>query len=179
DFCKKHDLALIGDEVFADYPLTVRPDAVPLLAGDDAGDDVLTFSLGGLSKSAGLPQVKLGWIAVNGPRDRVERARQQLEVICDTYLSVSTPAQLAAPRLIEAGRLIRASILARITNNLRHLRAVVSTRPSVLLLEPEGGWSAVLRVPAIDGEERMTVRLLEERGVLVHPGYFFDFATEA
>ena len=106
DLCADRELALIADEVFGDYPLSPRRDAARALCGGPA----LTFALGGLSKSAGLPQLKLGWIAVDGPDRRVREALQRLEIICDTYLSVSTPVQIAAPRLIEAGRSIRAAI---------------------------------------------------------------------
>ena len=145
-----------------------------------AGDPrALTFSLGGLSKSAGLPHLKLGWIVVGGPDHGVSEALTRLEVICDTYLSVSTPVQVAAPRLIEAGTSIRAAIAARVTRNLRHLQDRAGSFPSIALLEPEGGWSAVLRVPRTTSEEALVLRLVEDAGVIVHPGYFFDFAEEA
>jgi hypothetical protein len=145
-----------------------------------AGDRrALTFSLGGLSKSAGLPQVKLGWIVVSGPDDRVLAAIERLEVICDTYLSVSTPVQVAAARLIEAGRATRTAIAERIARNLRRLEERVRSFPGIALLDPEGGWSAVLRVPRTTSEEQLVLRLLDEAGVIVHPGYFFDFADEA
>jgi aspartate/methionine/tyrosine aminotransferase len=173
--CASRGLAIIADEVFADYPLRPRPDAVRL-AGDRRA---LTFSLGGLSKSAGLPQVKLGWIVVSGPDDRVAAAIARLEVICDTYLSVSTPVQVAAARLIEAGRAVRAAIADRIARNLRSLEDRVRSFPGIALLDPEGGWSAVLRVPRTTSEEQLVLRLVDEAGVIVHPGYFFDFADES
>ena len=110
-------VAIIADEVFADYPLMPRSDG-RRLAGDARA---LTFSLGGLSKSAGLPQLKLGWIIVSGPDELARDAIDRLEVICDTYLSVSTPVQVAAARLIESGRLVRGAICARIAANLRTL----------------------------------------------------------
>jgi aspartate/methionine/tyrosine aminotransferase len=109
----------------------------------------------------------------------VREALQRLEIICDTYLSVSTPVQIAAPRLIEAGRSIRAAIAGRLDRNLQYLRAAVERHAAVSLLEPEGGWSAVVRVPATDSEESQVLRLLEQARVLVHPGYFFDFSAEA
>jgi len=139
----------------------------------------LTISLGGLSKSAGLPQVKLAWMALDGPNRPVEQALQRLEVICDTFLSVSTPVQVAAPRLIDAGREVRAAILSRLCQNLDYLRMATRATAAVSLLDPEAGWSAVLRVPATEAEDALVVRLLEEARVLVHPGYFFDFDTEA
>jgi aspartate/methionine/tyrosine aminotransferase len=173
--CASRGLALIADEVFADYPLRPRPDA-ERLAGDRRA---LTFSLGGLSKSAGLPQVKLGWIVVSGPDDQVAAAIERLEVIGDTYLSVSTPVQVAAARLIDSGRATRAAIAERIARNLASLEDRLRSFPGVVLLEPEGGWSAVLRVPRTISEEQLVLRLLDEAGVIVHPGYFFDFADEA
>lgn len=173
--CARHDLAVIADEVFAEYPLMPGPDAVRM-AGDRRA---LIFSLGGLSKSAGLPQVKLGWIVVSGPENQVRGALERLEVICDTYLSVSIPVQVATGRLIEAGRAIRAGISERIARNLGSLRDRLRSFPAVALLEPEGGWSAVLRVPRTMPEEQLVLRLIEAAGVIVHPGYFYDFADEA
>lgn len=173
--CARSSTAIIADEVFADYPLKPRPDACRL-AGDRRA---LTFSLGGLSKSAGLPQVKLGWIVVSGPDDLAAAAIERLAVISDTYLSVSTPVQVAARRLIESGRTIRAAIRARIERNLRSLEDRLRRFPGVALLEPEGGWSAVLRVPRSASEEELVLRLVDEASVIAHPGYFFDFAAEA
>jgi aspartate/methionine/tyrosine aminotransferase len=173
--CADRGIALIADEVFLDYPLRSGVTSVSM-AGERRA---LTFALGGLSKSAGLPQVKLGWIAVSGSDALASRSLERLAVICDTYLSVSTPVQIAAPRLIEHGRAIRAAIHTRIGRNLSSLRTALAAAPDVTLLEPDAGWSAVLRVPATDGEEVFVVRLIEEAQVLVHPGYFFDFAGEA
>ena len=171
----ERDVAIISDEVFRDYTLEPAADAASLSGESHA----LTFVLGGLSKSAGLPQMKLGWIAVNGPESLAARAMAELEVICDTYLSVTTSVQLAAPALIEAGRDIRAAIHERISRNLASLQRVLAGESPVSLLTPEGGWSAVLRVPATESEEALVLRLLNEFHVIVHPGYFFDFATEA
>jgi alanine-synthesizing transaminase len=174
--CASRGLAIIGDEVFADFALAPRADAAPVI---DRGNAALTFSLGGLSKSAGLPQVKLAWIAAGGPERLVAAAMARLELIADTYLSVSTPVQLAAARLMDAGVEIRAAILARVRANLARLRSSLDAHRAVTLLEPEGGWSAVLRVPAVASEEALVLRLLDEARVLAHPGYFFDFAREA
>jgi aspartate/methionine/tyrosine aminotransferase len=172
---RERKLAIVADEVFADYPLAPKPDAC-LMTGEDR---VLSFSLGGLSKSAGLPQVKLGWTRVDGPDDLVADALERLGVICDSYLSVSTPVQVAASRLIDAGRSVRAAIAARLADNLRRLERGVADHPAVSLLTPEGGWSAVLRVPATESEEALVIRLLEDARVVVHPGYFFDFTRGA
>lgn len=168
-------LALISDEVFADYPLSPRPDAVTLAGPSRA----LTFVLGGLSKSAGLPQLKLGWMVADGPDGQAAEALRRLEIICDTYLSVSTPVQLAAASLLDAGARVQRDIAARLARNLAALRTAIQPFPSVSLLEPEGGWSAVLRVPATPSEEALVLRLLDDAHVHVHPGFFFDFADEA
>ncbi len=168
-------VAIVADEVFAQYPLAPRPDASSLI--DE--QRTLTFVLGGLSKSAGLPQLKLGWIVVGGPDALAAAAIERLELIADTYLSVSTPVQVAAARLIASGREIRAAIAARVRGNLETLRAAVRAHPSVTLREPEGGWSAVLEVPATRSDEALAVTLIEDAHVIVHPGYFFDFARGA
>lgn len=171
--CAARNAALVLDEVFIDYPISsdMTPPAVPR--------DCLTFRLGGLSKSAGLPQVKLGWIAVAGPDPLVQTAIDRLELICDTYLSVSTPVQYAAAELMTRGKEIRARILARIRTNERVLRGLSAAYPSIEVLPCEAGWSAVLRVPATRSEEDLAIALLEMEGVVVHPGFFFDFAHEA
>ena len=170
-----HDLALIGDEVFADYALDASPGATGVLAGGE----VLALSLGGLSKSAGLPQLKLGWIGFGGPSNKVDETLAAYEIVADTYLSVSTPVQAAAADLIETGAAIRAQIMARIRRNLDSLRAQAAAFPSIKVLPVEGGWSAVMQVPAVCSEEALVLALLEKDDVLVHPGYFFDFPREA
>jgi hypothetical protein len=173
--CLERGCALVGDEVFADYPLDPAPDATSVLGQAE----VLTASLGGLSKSAGLPQVKLGWIGFGGPAAAVDEALAGYEIVADTYLSASTPVQVAAPALIERGAAIREQIQARIRGNLDGLRARVQTFPSVDVLRVEGGWSAVVQVPSIGNEESLALDILTSAGVLVHPGFFFDFSREA
>lgn len=167
--------AIIGDEVFADYAIDPAPYATHVLADSD----VLAFSLGGLSKSAGLPQIKLGWIGFGGPVSKVDEAMAAYELVADTYLSVSTPVQVAASSLIDSGAAIRSQIQARITANLASLRKQAAAHASTSVLPVEGGWSAVLQVPAVRSEESLALELLDQDDVLVHPGYFFDFATEA
>lgn len=168
--------AIIVDEVFADYPLGP---VVAEGAGTLERPEALTFRLGGLSKSVGLPQVKLGWMAVDGPGRLVSEALARLEVICDTYLSVSTPVQAAAPRLLADGATVRERILARVRENDATLRRLLAAAPALEALPVEGGWSAVIRVPAVRSEEALVLELLERDGVIVHPGYFFDFPHEA
>ena len=139
----------------------------------------LVARLGGLSKTVGLPQVKLGWMMLDGPADLVAEARDRLELIADTYLSVSTPVQTAARRLLADGAAVRAAILERIRVNDAALRRRVAASSAVTVLPADGGWSAVLRVPATRSEEDLVLELLEHDSVVVHPGYFFDFAHEA
>jgi alanine-synthesizing transaminase len=174
--CDRTGAALILDEVFADYPLTDRMlDPLSHIASASA----LSFRLGGLSKSAGLPQVKLGWLAAAGPDDLLAEAMDRLELICDTYLSVSTPVQLAAARLMTSGAAVREQIRARIRANYDTLRELSGRWPEIEALAADGGWSAVLRVPATRSEEDIVLDLLERRDVVVHPGFFFDFPHEA
>jgi aspartate/methionine/tyrosine aminotransferase len=164
--------ALIADEVFVDY--TLEGAAEP--PGDVLRrDDVLAFSLGGLSKSVGLPQVKLGWIAVAGPPALREAALSRREIACDTYLSVSTPVQIAAAELFRRGAVVRAAIQQRISRNYRALAEQARRSPACRLLRAEGGWYAVVQVPSFGTEEDLVLTLFERDGILTHPGYFFDF----
>ncbi len=161
--------------MFGDYAVDGALGATSVLGQAD----VLTASLGGLSKSAGLPQVKLGWIGFGGPSAAVDDAIANYEIVADTYLSASTPVQLAAPMLIERGAAIRQQIQVRVQSNLAILRDRVRAFPSVDVLPVEGGWSAVIQIPSIASEESLALELLNRDGVLVHPGYFFDFSREA
>ena len=171
---REHELALISDEVFADYPIAGPPGASALTQ-----QTALTFALGGLSKSVGLPQAKLAWIGVGGPAPLVADAMERLETICDAYLSVSTPVQAAAAELLIEGTHIRTQIQRRIRENFATIAEAVSAYPSCSVLPAEAGWCAVLQVPAIKPEESLVLELLDRTGVLVHPGYFFDFDREA
>lgn len=162
--------ALIADEVFGDYPLAAATGSRPSFANDARA---LSFTLSGLSKVLGLPQLKLGWVAVAGPEGGVTEALSRLEVISDTYLSVATPVQEALPELLVHRPAIQAAIEARLQGNLRELRGKTADRDHVEVLECEGGWYAVLRVQA--DAERLAVELLKRDGVLVHPGSFYDF----
>jgi alanine-synthesizing transaminase len=170
--------ALIADEVFADYPLSPpRRGSITSVAGAEPA--ALTFCLGGLSKGAGLPQMKLGWMAVAGPAALVAEALPRLELVCDTYLSVGAAVQLALPRLLELGAGIRQAIAGRVRANHAALAAALGTGSPCTLLPAEAGWSAILRVPATASDEEWALRLLEEDGVLVQPGYFFDLTLGA
>jgi aspartate/methionine/tyrosine aminotransferase len=168
----KNEQALIVDEVFADFPLSPAPTALHACAGRES--PALVFSLGGLSKSCGLPHLKLGWIAVTGPAPLVKGALARLELIADTYLSVGTPVQLALPGLLQAGASIRQQISDRVRRNRQTLAAALGPQSPCTLLPAEAGWCAILRVPQIMSDESWARTLLEQDRVLVQPGYFFD-----
>lgn len=172
---ERHQLAIVADEVFADYELE---DGARDAAAAAASSRSLVFSLGGLSKSIGLPQVKLAWIAAAGSGVLVEAALERLEHAADTYLSVATPVQVAAAELLRRGTMIRAQIATRVRENYRELHALAEAVPTCTVLRSEGGWTAVLRVPTFESEEDLALRLLDA-GVLAHPGYFFDFPGES
>jgi len=173
--CRDRGWALIADEVFADYPLETDAPMTDIAARAD----VPAFSLGGLSKTVGLPQLKLGWIVAGGPPAACSAALAGLELIADSFLSVNTPVQVAACHLLERGAAIRTQIHDRVRGNLSQLRKTADEFPACEVLRVEGGWSAVIRVPATRTEEQLILELLDREGILVHPGYFFDFSREA
>jgi aspartate/methionine/tyrosine aminotransferase len=177
ELCAERRMALIADEVFAEYEL--EPEAASNRGRVMDREDALVFSLGGLSKSVGLPQVKLGWIAAAGPAALVDDALERLELVCDTYLSVSTPVQAAADELLERGSPVRAQIRARVAANYRHFVERNAAAPACRVLRSEGGWYAVVQVPTLRPEEELVLDLLVSDGVLAHPGYFFDFQRES
>ena len=175
DLCASRGLPLISDEVFFDFGLADDP----LRAGPAAAaGEALAFSLGGLSKSAGLPGWKLGWIRVGGPSDLRRRALEALEMVADSYLSVSTPVQRALPGVLALAPRIRAEILTRVRGNLATLRAALAGVPAAGLFEPAGGWAALIRVSLPVADEELALGLLDRSGVLFQPGYFFDFLTD-
>jgi aspartate/methionine/tyrosine aminotransferase len=174
-FCRQRDCALVVDEVFADYPL----DAAAPLTDVAMRADVLAFTLGGLSKTVGLPQLKLGWMVVGGPEEARGRALTALELIADSYLSVATPVQVAASDLLIRAAPVRAAIHSRVRRNLEAARQITTAMPACTVLRAEGGWSIVVRIPATRSEEAFTLDLLATERILVHPGYFFDFPREA
>jgi alanine-synthesizing transaminase len=174
--CQTRGLALISDEVFADYAFAEDADRVRTLAGTT---ETLAFSMSGLSKVAGLPQMKLGWIVIAGPAAVRAEAQEKLELIADTYLSVGTPVQLAAARLLGLGQAVRVQIASRVHGNLDVLRAAVGADSTCRVLAVEGGWCATLQVPRIRKEEEWALELLGEDNVLVQPGFFYDFESEA
>jgi alanine-synthesizing transaminase len=174
--CAGRNLAIISDEVFADYAFGPDPKRVVTLAGVESA---LTFSLSGLSKLAGLPQMKLGWIVISGPCELRARARERLELIADTFLSVGTPVQHAATRLLALRPAFQKRMMRRLRQNLEFLKRVVWSHPACRLLDVEGGWYAILKLPRTRSEEEWVLAFLGEDDVLVEPGFFYDFQAEA
>jgi len=178
DLCRRHRLALLIDEVFAAYPLTPPASAAGSVTATSAVvpiptlEGVLQFRLNGLSKLVGLPQAKLGWIRVAGPDDVSHPALEALDLIADTYLSVSTPVQLALPVLLRDGAAVRVAIADRLQRNLARVRATVAGT-ALDVRAPDGGWTVVVRVPAVGEADDLALALLA-RDVIVHPGYFYD-----
>ena len=175
ELCRGRGWALIADEVFLPYPLDGGPGPDQSFAASSA---CLTFSLGGLSKSVGLPQLKLGWIAVSGPAGELPEALARLEYVADAYLSVGTPVALAAPELLDRGLALQRAIAGRCRANLARLRELVGAAAAVTVLPAGGGWSAVLRVPSLLDDEQLAIHLLETAEVAVHPGYLFEMPGE-
>jgi aspartate/methionine/tyrosine aminotransferase len=174
-------LALIVDEVFGDYALDPAGLAEGRLPSFAEQPTALTFVLSGLSKITAMPQVKLGWIVTTGPDDLAREALARLEVVADTYLSVSTPVQLALPAILAERGPIQARILARTRRNLAALDATIEAlgpEAPVRRLPVDGGWYATIEVPRTRDEDAWVELLLREDGVVVHPGYFFDFEEE-
>lgn len=171
-FCREHELALMVDEVFLDFSIDGAPQ--PTFA---ANQEVLTFTLSGISKISALPQMKLAWIVASGPREQVNPALARLEIIADTYLSLNAPVQLAAPVLLAQRKNIQPVLVDRLRSNLAELDRQLAAQKACQRLEVEGGWYAVWRVPATKSDEELAIQLLREQSVVVHPGHFYDFAS--
>jgi aspartate/methionine/tyrosine aminotransferase len=166
EICERHGLALIVDEVFLDYPLD-EGEIESFAAGSHS---VLTFVLSGMSKIAGLPQMKSAWIATLGPEEARRQALGRLEVIADTFLSMNAPVQLALPAWMDQRGEIQAQILERVRRNL-----TIAQASGVEVLRAEAGWCAILRLPQVGGRE-VASELLQRAGVVVHPGSFYGIA---
>jgi aspartate/methionine/tyrosine aminotransferase len=171
--CATRRMALIADEVFLDFSLQG-----PQPPSFSVNHQVLTFTMSGLSKISGLPQMKLAWLVVSGPEEERREALDRLEVIADTYLALSAPVQLAAKDLLKQRHGFQKQLMARVRQNLAELDAQLAARSSCTRLEVEGGWYAILRVPATGSDEELAIRLLEEDGVYLHPGHFYGFPAE-
>lgn len=171
----EHPLALIVDEVFLDYPW--RDGAAHLGSFADTRD-ALTFTLSGLSKVVGAPQVKLGWIVVSGPPSLRDEALARLELIADCYLSVSAAAQHATPALLSRRHLAQRAVRARVAENLDALARALGDGSAITPGFAEAGWYASLRLPRTRSDEAWSLELLNE-GVLTQPGWFYDYSDEA
>jgi len=172
-FGRSHDLALIVDEVFLDYAHdgAPRPSFV-------SNSGALTFTLSGLSKISALPQMKLAWIVTSGLGDLAAQAGARLEIISDTFLSMNAPIQLAAAVMLDQRKQVQPLLLDRLHVNLGELDRQLASTPSCTRLNVEGGWYAVVRVPAVQSDEDLAIDLLRKMAVAVHPGHFYDFAGE-
>lgn len=175
EVCLKKELALISDEVFWDFQLDSHLEGKASLANNQ---DVLSFTLGGISKTLGLPQMKLSWIILSGPEKVVEAAINRLEIISDTYLSVSTPVQNSLPDWLLLAQDIQDQMSIRLKENLRFLKEQWQAMSSCQVFPVEGGWYAVIKIPDNLEEEEWLIRLLEHEHVFIHPGYFFSFPQE-
>ncbi len=172
-FCREYNLALVADEVFLDY---AHDGAARATFADNR--EALTFTLSGLSKISGLPQMKLAWIVTSGAAEQVSAALARLEVIADTYLSMNAPIQLAAPVLLEQRHSVQPLVLDRVRANLSELDRGLAKQKSCRRLDVEGGWYAVLRVPVTQSDEDLAIEILCKHSVLVHPGHFYDFPND-
>ncbi|MGB6483847.1 MAG: pyridoxal phosphate-dependent aminotransferase [Candidatus Acidiferrales bacterium] len=171
EICAAHQMALIADEVFLDFAL-VSETSESFAANADA----LTFTTSGLSKISGLPQMKAAWLIANGPPEAKARALARLEVIADTYLSLNAPIQLAMPVFMEQRHGFQRQLMDRVRKNLAELDRQLAAQHACCRLEVEGGWYAVVRLPAICDDEEFAIYLLKAKNVYVHPGHFYDFS---
>jgi aspartate/methionine/tyrosine aminotransferase len=171
--CSAHQIAIIADEVFLDFSLDGMQ-AVSFAANRG----VLTFTLSGFSKISGLPQMKAAWLIAGGPQQWKTEAVARLEVIADTYLSVNAPVQLAIPRFLEQRHAFQEQVISRVRRNLAELDCQLATQNVSSRLAVEGGWCAVLRVPATRSDEDLAIELLTTQGVSVHPGHFYEFPSD-
>jgi aspartate/methionine/tyrosine aminotransferase len=173
ELCAARGMALIADEVFLDFAL--GDGRLVTLAGN-AG--ALTFAMSGLSKIAGLPQMKMAWVIASGPGELKRQALERLEVIADTYLSPNAPVQLATPAFLQQRHGFQKQVMERMGKNLAELDRQLAGQKTCSRLEVEGGWYAVLRAPATGSDEDLAIELLAKEDVYVHPGHFFDFGAE-
>jgi len=171
--CRDHELALIADEVFFDFDLSHQK-----FESFAKNRKALTFTLSGLSKIAGLPQMKIAWLATSGPPELVRPALERLEVIADTYLSMNAPIQHAISELLAERITFQPRLISRLRVNLAELDRQLAQQKLCSRLDAEGGWYATLRVPVTRTDEQLAIELLEKKDVLVHPGHFFDFSSD-
>lgn len=173
--CQQHNIAIISDEVFSDYVFGEYQDSFESALNNK---EVLTFTMSGISKALALPQMKMSWIVANGPDEQLKEALSRLDVIADTYLSVSTPIQHACVEWLSKADAIVHQIKARVEQNLTTLRHLIADKKDIELFCVQAGWYALLKIPMDISEDEWVLRLLEEKQVYVHPGFYFDFQQE-
>jgi alanine-synthesizing transaminase len=173
EICAARGMAIVADEVFIDYTSGGAPAHTFAFS-----EEALTFTLSGLSKISLLPQMKLAWMIVSGPEAVVQTAVDRLEIIADTFLSPSTPIQLALPKFLALRQSMQAQLQQRISTNLSFLDRTLRESKSLVRLDREGGWYVILRVPVTATDDILTVALIERCSVLVYPGHFFNFAHD-
>jgi alanine-synthesizing transaminase len=184
ELCARYEMALIADEVFLDFALDARPRSASashktaLPRSFTASAEALTFTMSGISKICGLPQMKLAWLAVSGPAGLKSQALARLEVIADTYLSMNAPVQHAASVLLAQRDAFQQQLMDRVRKNLAELDKQLAEQKSCSRLELQGGWYTVIRVPRSKTDEDLAIDLLTARNVYVHPGHFYDFPTD-
>ncbi|HST13132.1 MAG TPA: pyridoxal phosphate-dependent aminotransferase [Terriglobales bacterium] len=172
-FCSEYNLALIVDEVFLDYAIDGAPRNSFI-----SNESALTFTLSGISKISGLPQMKVAWVGVSGAKQVKQQALDRMDVIADTYLSMNAPLQLATPVLLQQRRNLQPLLLDRIRSNVQELDRQLARQKTCERLQVDGGWNVVLRVPALQSDEDLAIDLLRKVAVLVHPGHFYDFPSD-
>jgi alanine-synthesizing transaminase len=173
NICAARELAIIADEVFLDFALTAGPPSS--FASNHAA---LTFTMSGISKICGLPQMKAAWLITSGPEEIKARAIERLEVIADTYLSMNAPVQYALATFLDQRQGFQTQVMTRVRKNLRELDRQLELQKSCARLDVEAGWYAVLRIPATRSDEQFALLLLNSKGVYTHPGHFYDFHTD-
>jgi aspartate/methionine/tyrosine aminotransferase len=171
--CAGRQIAIIADEVFLDFAISSKRHF-----SWAANSEALTFTMSGLSKMCGLPQMKVAWLTASGPKDLKTHALERLDVIADTYLSMNAPVQHAIPQFLEQRHEFQRQLISRVRGNLAELDRQLATQKTCSRLEIEGGWYAVLRVPATRTDEEVALDLIEKKGVYVHPGHFYDFPPD-
>jgi alanine-synthesizing transaminase len=171
--CADRNMAIIADEVFLDFAL-----GAPASASFAANQAALTFTMSGISKICGLPQMKAAWLVASGPAELKARAIDRIEIIADTYLSMNAPVQLALPTFLDQRHAFQAQVMARIRKNLTELDRQLGLQEVCTRLEVKAGWYAVVRIPATQSDEDFALALLESKGVYAHPGHFYDFPAD-
>ncbi len=171
--CAGRGLAVIADEVFLDFAISQ-----PAPRSFAATREALTFTMSGVSKICGLPQMKLAWLVASGPQNLKASSLERLEIIADTYLSMNAPAQYALPTFLDQRAEFQSQVRARVQKNLAALDRRLTEQKSCARLDVQAGWYAVLRIPATRSDEDLALLLLETKGVYAHPGHFYDFPTD-